>query len=80
MKYLYGGEEFLILLPEAGIENAHDVAERIRKSVEKNTGVTISIGISSYSPETIHWKELIKRADAALYQAKQKGKNRVEAS
>lgn len=76
----YGGEEFLFLLPEAEMQDAYEVAERTRKSVEKNTGVTISIGISSYSPEAGHWRELVKSADTALYQAKQKGKNRIETS
>jgi diguanylate cyclase (GGDEF)-like protein len=74
----YGGEEFLIILPETKLIDAHHIAERIRKSIEEKTDVTISIGIVSHSHEIENTDDLIKKADAALYQAKQKGKNRVE--
>jgi len=76
----YGGEEFLVLLPEAEIQDAYEVAERIRKSVEDTTGVTISIGISSYSAGMQNGRVLIKKADEALYRAKHRGKNRIEIS
>jgi len=74
----YGGEEFLIALPDTESGRAHDVAERIRKSVEAMTPITMSLGISSYSSEIEDGESLLKEADKALYQAKQKGKNRVE--
>lgn len=82
-----GGEEFCILLPEADIKSATDVAERIRGRFEKlkiiagNSEIraTLSIGVSRLlvsdsTPETI-----MERADKALYLAKDKGRNRVEA-
>ncbi|RJR17307.1 MAG: diguanylate cyclase [Nitrospiraceae bacterium] len=74
----YGGEEFLVLLPEAEIGDACEIAERIRKSVEDTAGVTISIGIAAYSSGIQKGRDLIKKADEALYHAKRNGKNRVE--
>ncbi len=74
----YGGEEFLVLLFETGLDPAYDVAERIRKSVEAKMKITVSIGISSYHGDMKNKKELIEKADEALYLAKQKGRNRVE--
>lgn len=76
----YGGEEFLVLLPETDLTRACEAAERVRKTVEAHTGVTISIGIASYSKEIQSEKELIGKADKALYKAKQNGRNRVEAN
>ncbi|GEM_PF-1577035 len=76
----YGGEEFLVLLFETGSDLAYDVAERIRKSVEDKIDITISIGISSYHRDMKSKKDLIEKADEALYMAKQKGRNRVEVS
>ncbi|MCP4670511.1 MAG: GGDEF domain-containing protein [Desulfobacula sp.] len=83
----YGGEEFLILLPETGIDGAKAVAQKIKKALSikewklKDTGesmgiITISMGIALYKfnePE----KDLIKRADDALYLAKDRGRNRI---
>ncbi len=78
--FRYGGEEFLVLLPETDLTNACKAAERLRKAVEAEAGVTISLGVSPYH-ESLHDKEaMIKMADNALYQAKQNGRNRVEAS
>ena len=73
----YGGEEFLILFNESRGRDAVLAAERIRKTIEAKSGVTISIGIASYV-EGDGTSELVKRADEALYAAKEKGRNRVE--
>jgi diguanylate cyclase (GGDEF)-like protein len=75
----YGGEEFLVLLPETDMEGALDVAERIRQTVETSTKVTVSLGITAYH-EKMHQNEIIIKADKALYKAKQNGRNRVETS
>ncbi|MEW6117493.1 MAG: diguanylate cyclase [Nitrospirota bacterium] len=76
--FRYGGEEFTILLPETDTAMACEVAERIRKAVEKRTEVTVSIGIASYQEHMKKEDELVRKADNALYQAKNKGRNRVE--
>ncbi len=78
----YGGEEFIILLPNTDIPVAEIIAERLRFSVEKahlmgqSASLTISLGISSY-PKHGEWRdELIGKADQALYHAKESGRNR----
>jgi len=77
----YGGEEVIILLPGTDAEGALSVAEKIRKKIENtkllglNTPLTISLGISSY-PEHGTWaKDLIDKADQALYHVKESGRN-----
>ncbi len=85
----YGGEEFAVLLPGTGPEGARAVAERIRASVadtevydpdtRRLTKPTVSIGVATAFPaEGDMLSELIERADRLLYQAKSKGRNRVE--
>jgi len=77
----YGGEEFLILLPNTNLENAWLVAEKVRKTVESavwnvdDLTVTLSGGISQY--EGRHSNNLINDADKKLYKAKSTGKNRM---
>ena len=81
----YGGEEFCVFLPQTELENGVDVAERIRKSVEKYTfhaydetlKITVSIGISSFPHDARGSIELVEKADLALYYAKRKGRNKV---
>ena len=85
----YGGEEFIVLLLDTSLEGALHVAERIRLNIEKmgiqhrrspTQVVTISLGVATSDGNTaISHDELIKRADFALYQAKQQGKNQVQA-
>ncbi|HOJ98788.1 MAG TPA: diguanylate cyclase [Termitinemataceae bacterium] len=78
----YGGEEFLLVLPETEEEPARLVAEKIRKSVANSlwpdgvSGVTVSLGVAGYQQEE-PYEDLLRRADARLYQAKREGKNRV---
>ena len=81
----FGGEEFICLLPKTSIEDAYEVAERLRltfqNEIKINTvdeKVTVSIGISSYKRENSEsFTQLIKDADIKMYQAKSEGKNRV---
>ena len=86
----YGGEEFLVLLPGAGEQEAKAVAEQIRGRVEAaslpNPGsrvspyVTVSIGVAATerNAEALSAEQLQRRADEALYRAKNNGRNRVE--
>lgn len=84
----YGGDEFLIILPEIDLEGAYSFAERLRKNIEshefKNDDctkkLTLSIGLSITSPfeEQIDSRQLVRCADRALYQAKDSGRNCVK--
>lgn len=84
----YGGEEFAIILPNTNEEEALEIADRIRRIIEKTkfygeenqpSGVlTVSMGISTFPDKAINEVELIKSADDALYRAKFFNKNRVE--
>jgi diguanylate cyclase (GGDEF)-like protein len=78
----YGGEEFLVILPQTDLENACKTAERIQKSIESTLfdgvkgKVTISGGVAEFRDESI--LGLIDKADKLLYIAKKNGRNRVE--
>ena len=82
----YGGEEFAIVVPETSGENALRVAEKLRRQVENHhfpgvpRKVTISSGVADYPTHGITRDEVVAAADAALYQAKQAGRNRVVAA
>ncbi|MFV3131878.1 diguanylate cyclase [Niveispirillum sp. KHB5.9] len=84
----FGGEELVVLLPESELAAATLVAERIRASIgshpvlheDKAIPLTTSIGVATWRGEGESLAELLDRADQALYQAKQLGRNRVEAS
>ena len=78
-----GGEEFLLVLPDTNAHSAHEVAERLLLAVAEltyatypNLQITISIGVTQAGRQE-EIKEVISRADAALYQAKAAGRNRV---
>jgi two-component system cell cycle response regulator len=85
----YGGEEFLVVLPDTEGQDAERVAERIRAEIERtpfivgregtSVSITISVGVScvKHAPDSV--EALIKRADVALYEAKRGGRNRVVA-
>ncbi|TAN39520.1 MAG: diguanylate cyclase [Nitrospirae bacterium] len=77
--FRFGGEEFLVMLPGTDRDHACMAAERLRRVVESEAGVTISIGVSSFSADIATKEQLIENADKALYEAKNKGRNRVEA-
>ncbi|MEA3280773.1 MAG: GGDEF domain-containing protein, partial [Thermodesulfobacteriota bacterium] len=81
----YGGEEFTIILPETVGKEADIVAPRIRTKMEYEefnpkpeeiVHVTISIGVTEYNPDE-RISTLVRRADKAMYTAKQKGRNKV---
>jgi diguanylate cyclase (GGDEF)-like protein len=74
----YGGEEFAILLTGTDSGHAREVAERLRADVEALGGITISAGVASMSPGRDNKpEELVSAADAALYDAKRAGRNKV---
>lgn len=77
----YGGEEFCIILPGLALEKGAEIAERIRKDIEKNlcggVKITVSLGVSSLEQNAGKPDELIIQADKALYAAKTGGRNRV---
>jgi diguanylate cyclase (GGDEF)-like protein len=77
-----GGEEFALLLPQAGLDAAHGVAERIRVAVRDATAsspcpLTVSIGIATVSPAATTSHALMHAADRALYAAKARGRDRA---
>ncbi len=84
----YGGEEFCVILPDADEEKAAEIAERMCRKVEVESGakirttaglrITASFGVTSMSKETIDPAELIEKADQALYAAKEGGRNQVQ--
>ncbi|HET9147508.1 MAG TPA: PleD family two-component system response regulator [Acetobacteraceae bacterium] len=82
----YGGEEFAVIMPQSSKNDAAFVAERIRTTIEKAQyvvnvddalRVTVSIGVAVTAPQQESMESLIERADAALYEAKRGGRNRI---
>jgi len=82
----YGGDEFLLILPETSLKGAKEIAERIQHAVEdleihigfeRPIKTTVSLGVAQFNIDKEDINGLIKRADNALYIAKGKGKNRV---
>ncbi len=82
----YGGDEFIVLLPETPLKGALDVAERIRSAIaetafEADSGrfhSTVSIGVAAYPEHGRTLDAIIARADQAMYYAKKSGRNRIE--
>jgi diguanylate cyclase (GGDEF)-like protein len=78
----FGGEEFLVILPNTSLENGYKVAEKIRESIMElkwesgKLSVTISGGVGLHKDENV--TELITKADKYLYKAKENGRNRIE--
>ena len=83
----YGGEEFAVILPRMNLQHSKHVAERIRKAVEEvrvlaeggggPIRVTLSVGLAGYPGNGADHHQVLEQADAALYEAKHAGKNRV---
>lgn len=85
----FGGEEFAVILPETRKTEALEIGERIRAEVEmicfpgeenlKKGKLTISLGVAEFPEDSQDIKSLVRRADKALYKAKNAGRNRIEA-
>ena len=82
----YGGEEFLVLLPETDIHQATIIAEKLRNKIclhrmairkNKTLSVTASFGVADYQKGMTDWQQIVRSADQALYEAKNTGRNRV---
>jgi diguanylate cyclase (GGDEF)-like protein len=79
-----GGEEFLLLLPETGREGAVQLAEKLRAAVGRtelpgvDTAVSASFGVAVYPEDAVDAETLLRKADRALYAAKEGGRNRIE--
>ena len=82
----YGGEEFVVILPGATLEDTRQRAETLRMAIERcrpnHEGralgqVTVSIGVSVFPVNGSSWQMVLKSADQALYNAKRSGRNRV---
>ena len=82
--YRLGGEEFLIVLPGVGHVEGRAIAERVRAGLEEarpgGLPVTVSLGVASAAGDDVAFEPLFRAADAALYEAKRGGRNRVIAT
>lgn len=77
----YGGEEFLAVLPGADVNIAAAMAEAMRNEIDQaQIGATVSIGVASAMANTADVTELVRAADSALYDAKDRGRNRIAIS
>ncbi len=81
----FGGDEFIVLLPETGNKGALETAERIRKAIENSrfdvrtgdTRITVSVGVASYPEDGGNLDVILEKADKAMYRAKERGRNKV---
>jgi two-component system cell cycle response regulator len=81
----YGGEEFVVILPETHKREARIMAERLRLIIseepipigDQRHHLTASIGVAAYPDDADTWHRLLKKADAALYEAKKSGRDQV---
>ncbi|MEM4259569.1 MAG: GGDEF domain-containing protein [Candidatus Pacearchaeota archaeon] len=77
----FGGDEFLILLPDTSLESAIMIAERLRDAINEDfvllqSGLTASFGVSTFQARD-NFSSLVERADKAMYKAKREGRNKV---
>lgn len=77
----WGGEEFLLLCPKTNKDQAQKLAEQLKRVLEKTSfgfekSITCSVGISEYTADS-NFEELVKKADIAMYKAKEKGRNNI---
>lgn len=77
----FGGEEFIVILPKIGFDQAYGIGEKIRKEIEhykfdQGLKVTVSLGLAQYKNQNCI--DFVKKADDSLYRAKQNGRNRIE--
>ena len=79
--YRYGGEEFMLVLPETELSNAEKIAERIRLMIKERTAtgipITVSVGITTVKDGDADPNDIINRVDEALYHAKNAGRDRT---
>jgi len=81
----YGGDEFAIILPETSLQEAEKLAEKIRQNIENHLfnasdsarRINISIGVAFFAPDITTKDQFIARADEALLEAKNTGRNKV---
>jgi diguanylate cyclase (GGDEF)-like protein len=84
--YRYGGEEFCVLMRETGAQEAMQFAERLRHRIEQRfasgatMGITASFGVADFMPDAPTARALVEAADAAMYESKHAGRNRVALS
>ncbi len=79
--FRYGGDEFVVILPQVSSEKASLIAERIRREIKKvacSYFVSLSFGVASFPQDAKEPRELLDKADQAMYQAKRKGGDRIE--
>lgn len=73
----YGGDEFLVILPNTNLADVSIVAERFRAKINQEPNISVSIGLASFPEDGTTVEELLKAADAGLYLSKKRGKNAV---
>jgi diguanylate cyclase (GGDEF)-like protein/putative nucleotidyltransferase with HDIG domain len=82
MAFRYGGDEFTVILPQASLDDARKIAERMRRKIEvemdgRGAPLSCSIGVASWPTDGVMREEIVRGADTALYHAKQTGRDRV---